>query len=47
VDALVLEVLAGRDGSRPLGELVTDAAAREELVPVVRRLLELGILTPG
>jgi hypothetical protein len=47
VDALVLDVLARCDGSRALGKLVTDAEAREELVPVVRRLLELGILTPG
>ena len=46
VDAVVLDVLAGCDGTRPLGELVADPGAREELVPVVRRLLELGILTP-
>lgn len=53
VDGLVVDVLAGCDGRRPLGELVDEAArghelspaqAREELVPVVRRLLELGVL---
>ena len=47
VDALVLDVLAGCDGQRPLGDLVEDAEARAELVPVVRRLLELGILARG
>jgi hypothetical protein len=56
VDGLVLDVLAGCTGHRPLGELVDEAArghdssparAREELVPVVRRLLELGVLERG
>ncbi|MGH3092061.1 MAG: hypothetical protein ACRDOG_07005, partial [Gaiellaceae bacterium] len=56
VDGHVLDVLAGCAGRRPLGELVDDAArghdlspaqAREELVPVVRRLLELGVLDRG
>jgi methylase of polypeptide subunit release factors len=53
VDGVVVDVLAGCNGRRPLQELVDEAArghdlspagAREELVPVVRRLLELGIL---
>ncbi len=56
VDGPVVDVLAGCDGRRPLGELVDEAArghdlspaqAREELVPVVRRLLELGVLDRG
>jgi hypothetical protein len=53
VDGPVVDVLAACDGRRPLHELVDEAAgehglsparAREELVPVVRRLLELGVL---
>jgi hypothetical protein len=56
VDGLVLDVLAGCDGTRPLGRLCEEAAeghgldageARAELAEVVRRLLELGFLTRG
>jgi hypothetical protein len=55
VDAYGATLLAGCDGTRPLGALlavlagsagITEAEAAEQVLPVVERLVEQGFLVP-